>query len=458
MSKETKLRSDTPPFGMVDAPKTLTARDHLAKVLRWAGTNNGGCGEAWRDYQAAEAFLAGPEEVGEKLAARELLEKANAVIDSFIRGGNPGDFAIQCTLEIDAHLSAPDEAVNRRWEAEEFAALKNLQDVMAENGGPAYIMGLAATILFHLKNMDSAKEITRLAKDLANEKGQHQITQEYRKQFDGHADRMRAEADAALAEVAVLRYELNRLTVQRNEAQSDLAYAKSFYDDAAVQKLAEDLASITKERDEWKQRYAAETTDHAKDAQAFNETLAGDIKERDAALAVAESTNGELQRLRQTHVGCEIECERLREQLAALAMPAQAPPSTLPNQSGDRTMTTSSLTFSDFRKANVSRCLGWHPQGIKSWSSSDWLTAVAGELGELASLIKMRNRERDGLPGNKFSPTDKRVADEIADVVTYLDLLAESLGWTLARLRPRSSTRCRFDSASPTVSKPGPRR
>jgi NTP pyrophosphatase (non-canonical NTP hydrolase) len=86
------------------------------------------------------------------------------------------------------------------------------------------------------------------------------------------------------------------------------------------------------------------------------------------------------------------------------------------------------LTFAAFRLANVSRCLKWHPAGIESWSPSDWLTAVTGELGELASLLKMRNRERDGLPGNKFSPSDKQVADELADVLTYLDLLAATLG------------------------------
>lgn len=86
------------------------------------------------------------------------------------------------------------------------------------------------------------------------------------------------------------------------------------------------------------------------------------------------------------------------------------------------------LTFDTFRTANVTRCEKWHPAGIGSWSSSDWLTAVTGELGELASLLKMRNRERDNLPGNKFSPTNKQIADELADVLTYLDLLAASLG------------------------------
>jgi len=91
------------------------------------------------------------------------------------------------------------------------------------------------------------------------------------------------------------------------------------------------------------------------------------------------------------------------------------------------------LTFDAFRAANVARCVKWHPAGIASWSPSDWLTAVTGELGELASLLKMRNRERDGLPGNKFSPTDKQVADEIADVLTYLDLLAAVLGVDLGR-------------------------
>ena len=91
------------------------------------------------------------------------------------------------------------------------------------------------------------------------------------------------------------------------------------------------------------------------------------------------------------------------------------------------------LTFGAFREANVARCVKWHPEGIASWSPSDWLTAVTGELGELASLLKMRNRERDGLPGNKFSPTDKMIADELADVLTYLDLLAEVLGVDLGR-------------------------
>ena len=90
------------------------------------------------------------------------------------------------------------------------------------------------------------------------------------------------------------------------------------------------------------------------------------------------------------------------------------------------------LTFDAFRKANLTRCLKWHPKGIGSWSPSDWLTAITGELGEAASLIKMMNRERDGLPGNKFQPTVGHLAKELADVVTYVDLLAASFNIDLA--------------------------
>lgn len=90
------------------------------------------------------------------------------------------------------------------------------------------------------------------------------------------------------------------------------------------------------------------------------------------------------------------------------------------------------LTFEELRNANVARCLKWHPGGLQSWSPSDWLTAIAGELGELASLIKMMNRERDRLPGNKFPVTVQHVADEMADVLTYLDLMAASMGIDLA--------------------------
>jgi NTP pyrophosphatase (non-canonical NTP hydrolase) len=90
------------------------------------------------------------------------------------------------------------------------------------------------------------------------------------------------------------------------------------------------------------------------------------------------------------------------------------------------------LTFTAVRDTNVARCLKWHPLGIGSWSPSDWLVAAMGELGELASEVKTYNCERDGLPGNKEQLTPKqrkqRMANEAADVVTYLDLFCAERG------------------------------
>lgn len=131
--------------------------------------------------------------------------------------------------------------------------------------------------------------------------------------------------------------------------------------------------------------------------------------------------------------GCQLEreAERYRHGMENWKATAEAKDAQM--LAASATQATTALTFDAFRRANVARCLKWHPAGIESWSASDWLTAVTGELGELASLLKMRNRERDGLPGNKFSPSQKQIADELADVLTYLDLLAEALGVNLGR-------------------------
>jgi len=81
------------------------------------------------------------------------------------------------------------------------------------------------------------------------------------------------------------------------------------------------------------------------------------------------------------------------------------------------------LTFNDLRETNVARCLDvFHP--LDSWSNSDWATAVAGETGEMCNLIKKRRRGE--------SIADKDIADELADIVIYVDLLAAKLGIDLA--------------------------
>jgi len=94
---------------------------------------------------------------------------------------------------------------------------------------------------------------------------------------------------------------------------------------------------------------------------------------------------------------------------------------------------------------NLQRCLRWHPQGIESWSLSDWAVALAGEVGELCNVIKKLNRIRDGLPGNKESPEQllANLGPEIADVFLYLDLLCRRAGLVL-----ESAVRDKFNATS----------
>jgi len=77
------------------------------------------------------------------------------------------------------------------------------------------------------------------------------------------------------------------------------------------------------------------------------------------------------------------------------------------------------LGFGELRVANVRRCREFG-HGIQDWSECDWMTAVAGEVGEAANLIKKRRR------GEVVLVED--VAKELADAAIYLDLLAERMG------------------------------
>jgi NTP pyrophosphatase (non-canonical NTP hydrolase) len=92
-----------------------------------------------------------------------------------------------------------------------------------------------------------------------------------------------------------------------------------------------------------------------------------------------------------------------------------------------------------FSNRNRIRCE--HPSGfnhpLSSWTLSDWTTATLGELGEAANIVKKLNRYRDGIPGNVETEEELRaaLADEIADTVIYLDLLAQAAGLDLTTIR-----------------------
>ena len=75
---------------------------------------------------------------------------------------------------------------------------------------------------------------------------------------------------------------------------------------------------------------------------------------------------------------------------------------------------------------------------LDAWTTAEWFTAVMGELGEAANVAKKLLRVRDGLPGNTETPDELRVklVRELADTLIYLDLLTQSLGFTLSDIVP----------------------
>jgi NTP pyrophosphatase (non-canonical NTP hydrolase) len=88
------------------------------------------------------------------------------------------------------------------------------------------------------------------------------------------------------------------------------------------------------------------------------------------------------------------------------------------------------LTFGMLREINLRRQTAWHMHGIDSWSMSDWAVATGGELGEAMNVIKKLNRARDGISGNT-KPVEalrEQLANELADTMIYLDLLAARCG------------------------------
>lgn len=89
------------------------------------------------------------------------------------------------------------------------------------------------------------------------------------------------------------------------------------------------------------------------------------------------------------------------------------------------------LTFRNLRAANVERCKRWHPDfPDDAWTLADWSNAAAGEMGEAANIVKKIRRVQLGLPGSLDPDVSEllgRLADEIADTMIYLDLLAASV-------------------------------
>lgn len=99
------------------------------------------------------------------------------------------------------------------------------------------------------------------------------------------------------------------------------------------------------------------------------------------------------------------------------------------------------LSFRTLRDANLQRLPEFKdakgrpshtdPNGF-DWSKSDWCLAVTGELGEAANIIKKIRRG-----DYELDDVREQLADELADVVTYLDLLAHRCGIDLGKATER---------------------
>lgn len=91
------------------------------------------------------------------------------------------------------------------------------------------------------------------------------------------------------------------------------------------------------------------------------------------------------------------------------------------------------LTFDKLSEQNAARAERWHAGGDE-WTASDWSNALAGEVGEACNLVKKVRRHEtrvdrvEGGAGSYNTPDLDElllgIADEIADIIIYADLLA----------------------------------
>ena len=95
--------------------------------------------------------------------------------------------------------------------------------------------------------------------------------------------------------------------------------------------------------------------------------------------------------------------------------------------------------LADLRKANAER--------QKEWDPNDAITLeyrgneLAGETGEACNIIKKMARERIGIQGSTATKTE--LADELADIIICVDLLAMHVGIDL-----ESAVKRKFNATS----------
>lgn len=89
----------------------------------------------------------------------------------------------------------------------------------------------------------------------------------------------------------------------------------------------------------------------------------------------------------------------------------------------------SGLTFQQLREANVQRLHNDKYTACEdTWTHAHWVQALLGEFGELANLLK--KVDRGDFP---ITEVKEEIEHELADIQTYLDILAYKLGVDLGQ-------------------------
>ncbi|MBN9069646.1 MAG: MazG-like family protein, partial [Rhizobiales bacterium] len=86
------------------------------------------------------------------------------------------------------------------------------------------------------------------------------------------------------------------------------------------------------------------------------------------------------------------------------------------------------IDFHDLRAANAERQAEWDQDSSISLSYRG--NELAGEVGEACNVIKKLERERLGIRGSRASI--EQLAEELADAVICIDLIARDAGINLA--------------------------
>lgn len=103
---------------------------------------------------------------------------------------------------------------------------------------------------------------------------------------------------------------------------------------------------------------------------------------------------------------------------------------------------TNGLSFNTLRSANEQRIKSSkYEKCERDWTTAHWLQATVGELGELANIMKKVDRGDFTLDAARSD-----IAKELADVQTYLDILAMKLGIDLGM-----ATKDKFNEVSKRI-------